>query len=182
MRDASAVVCGAGIAGIAAAWHLSQRPGMDRVVVVDPEPPLSVTSDKSTECYRNWWPGPGTAMVDLVSRSISLLESLARESDNRFNMNRRGYAFATARTEQVAVYRDAAAAAVERGIGPLREHAAGSPASFGPGSTYRPGEALAFDADIDGCDLLTDPDLIRQHFRACHPIPSGCCTCGDVAG
>ena len=57
-----AVVCGAGIAGIAAAYALADS-GLKRVLIVDPGAPLSLTSDKSTECYRNWWPGPGDAMV-----------------------------------------------------------------------------------------------------------------------
>ena len=35
-------------------------------------------------------------MVALMNRSIDLLEELARESDNVFRMNRRGYLFATA--------------------------------------------------------------------------------------
>src|SRR3972149_3636864 len=54
-----AVVCGAGIAGISAAYHLCVTQGLGKVLLVDERPPLSLTSDKSTECYRNWWPGPG---------------------------------------------------------------------------------------------------------------------------
>ena len=64
-----AVVCGAGIAGIASAYALANA-GLQRVLIVDPGAPLSLTSDKSTECYRNWWPGPGDAMVSLMNRSI----------------------------------------------------------------------------------------------------------------
>src|SRR2546429_2973204 len=92
---AEVVICGAGIAGIAAAYHLAVRRGLTDVVIVDERPPLSLTSDKSTECYRNWWPGPGDDMVALMNRSIDLLEELARESGNVFRMNRRGYLFAT---------------------------------------------------------------------------------------
>src|SRR4051812_30170635 len=58
-RSADVVVGGAGIAGIAAAYPLAVRGGLTNVVIVDERPPLSLTSDKSTECYRNWWPGPG---------------------------------------------------------------------------------------------------------------------------
>ena len=94
--NAEIVICGAGIAGIAAAYHLSVQRGVRDVVIVDELPPLSLTSDKSTECYRNWWPGPGDAMVAMTNRSIDILERLARESDNRFHLNRRGYLFATA--------------------------------------------------------------------------------------
>jgi glycine/D-amino acid oxidase-like deaminating enzyme len=95
-NTAEVIICGAGIAGIAAAYHLAVRRGVRGVVLVDERPPLSLTSDKSTECYRNWWPGPGTDMVALMNRSIDLLEELARESGNAFRMNRRGYLFATA--------------------------------------------------------------------------------------
>jgi len=52
-RTAEVVICGAGIAGIAAAYHLAVRRGVADVVLVDERPPLSLTSDKSTECYRN---------------------------------------------------------------------------------------------------------------------------------
>ena len=67
---AEVVICGAGIAGIAAAYHLAVRRGVRGVVLVDEGAPLSLTSDKSTECYRNWWPGPGDDMVALMNRSI----------------------------------------------------------------------------------------------------------------
>src|SRR5207247_1696537 len=74
------------------------------VVLGDEGWPLSLTSDKSMECYRNWWPGPGDDMVALMNRSIDLLEELARESDNLFRLNRRGYLFATADPGQVPVF------------------------------------------------------------------------------
>src|SRR6059036_2402402 len=82
-RTTEVVVCGAGIAGIATAYHLT-RQGVGDVVLVDERPPLSLTSDKSTECYRNLWPGPGDDMVAVMNRSIDLLEELARESGNVF--------------------------------------------------------------------------------------------------
>ena len=56
-RTAEIVICGAGIAGVAAAYHLAVRRGVSDIVLVDERPPLSLTSDKSAECYRNWWPG-----------------------------------------------------------------------------------------------------------------------------
>ena len=58
---AEVVICGAGIAGIAAAYHLAVKQGVRNVVLVDERPPMSLTSDKSTEAYRNWWPGPDDA-------------------------------------------------------------------------------------------------------------------------
>src|SRR5262245_31045479 len=90
------VICGAGIAGVAAAYQLAVTHGHANVVIVEAGSPLSLTSDKSTEAYRNWWPGPDRAMTAFMNRSIDLLEEIARATDNRINMNRRGYLFATA--------------------------------------------------------------------------------------
>ena len=156
-RAAEVVICGAGIAGVAAAYHLAVRRGLTDVVLVDERPPLSLTSDKSAECYRNWWPGPGDAMVAAMNRSIDLLEELARESGNVFRMNRRGYLFATADAERVAQFVRAAEAAAALGAGPVRRH-------DGPGSDYRPAPAEGFDGQPTGCDVITDRSLIRRHF------------------
>ena len=90
-RTADVVVVGAGIAGVSAAYHLSVRHGVEQVVVVDPLPPLTLTSDKSTECYRNWW--PNSPMVGLMNRSIDLFEELAEETD--YGLNQNGYLFVT---------------------------------------------------------------------------------------
>src|SRR6187401_2828461 len=95
MTTADVVICGAGIGGISAAYHLAVRCGVRDVVLVDDQPPLSVTSDKSTECYRNWWPGPGDTMVRFMGRSIDLLEELSEASGDRFAMNRNGYVYLT---------------------------------------------------------------------------------------
>jgi len=48
------VICGAGIAGVSAAYFLSMRNGVKNVLLIDENPPLSLTSNHSTECYRNW--------------------------------------------------------------------------------------------------------------------------------
>jgi sarcosine oxidase subunit beta len=91
---ADVVIVGAGIAGVSAAYHLAVGHGVKDVVVVDPRPPLTLTSDKSTECYRNWW--PDKPMVDLMNRSIDIFEQLSAEVD--FGFNRNGYLFVTADT------------------------------------------------------------------------------------
>src|SRR5512139_2083676 len=119
---ADIVICGAGIAGIAAAYHLAVRRGIRDILLVDERPPLSLTSDKSTECYRNWWPGPGDAMLRLMNRSIDLLEDLALESGNYFNLNRRGYVFLTADPKRADEYEHIARSVCELGAGPLRVH------------------------------------------------------------
>ena len=156
-RTAEVVICGAGIAGVAAAYHLAVRRGITDVVLVDERPPLSLTSDKSTECYRNWWPGPGDAMVAVMNRSIDLLEELARESGNVFRLNRRGYLFATADPARVGRLVEAAHEAAARGAGPARVHAR-------TGSDYRPAAADGFETQPTGTDVLTEPALIRRYF------------------
>ena len=89
MKHADVVICGAGIAGISTAYYLTVKQGIKDVVLVDYRPPLTLTSDKSTECYRNWWPDP--SMVSFMDRSIDLLENLSDASGNAFNLGRRGY-------------------------------------------------------------------------------------------
>ena len=155
--SAEVVICGAGIAGVAAAYHLAVRRGIRDIVLVDERPPLTLTSDKSAECYRNWWPGPGDDMVALMDRSIDLLEELAAESENIFRMNRRGYLFATAEATRVASFIGAAQEAAELGAGPVRRHTTAS-------SDYRPSAAEGFDPALRGTDLITEPSLIRRHY------------------
>jgi sarcosine oxidase, subunit beta len=154
--SADIVICGAGIAGVAAAWALAER-GVE-VLLVDERPPLSLTSDKSTECYRNFWPGPGDAMVRLMNHSIDLLERLADESGNLFGMNRRGYLYATLDPARVPLLRAAAEEACGLGAGPLRVHRAGE------ASAYLPAPAHGYRNQPDGADLLLDRELIRRHF------------------
>jgi glycine/D-amino acid oxidase-like deaminating enzyme len=119
-ETAEILIAGAGIAGVAVAWALAERGA--EVVLVDERPPLTLTSDKSTECYRNFWPGPGDAMVRLMNRSIDILERLADESGNIFGMNRRGYLYATAEPGRVPLLRAAAQEACALGAGTLRIH------------------------------------------------------------
>src|SRR6185436_8910520 len=117
------VICGAGIAGVAAAYYLAVEYGHDDVVLIEAGHPLSLTSDKSTEAYRNWWPGPDQAMTAFMNRSIDLIEALARATDNRIAMNRRGYLFATAEPSTAAGLEALALTAERLGSGPLRVHA-----------------------------------------------------------
>jgi glycine/D-amino acid oxidase-like deaminating enzyme len=119
---AEVVVCGAGIAGVSAAYHLAVARGISGVVLIDERPPLTLTSDKSTECYRNWWPGPGDAMVRLMERSIDLLDELAAASGNFFALNRSGYAYLTADPAGAAALLAAAEETSALGAGPLRIH------------------------------------------------------------
>jgi len=153
------VICGAGIAGISAAYHLAIKHGIENVVLVDERAPLSLTSDKSTECYRNMWPGPGDAMVSLMNRSIDIMENLAHESSNIFNLNRRGYLYATADPNRIPYFKRFAKEANELGVGPVRYHTdqPNDPA-------YTPAPAIGFEDQPAGIDLILDQKRIRHAF------------------
>src|SRR5690242_20872862 len=98
-ESADVVVVGAGIAGAALTYHLAVKRGVSRVVLVDEREPLTLTSDKGTQAYRNWWPGPDSTMLRYMTRSIDILEEIAEESANAYRLNRRGYVFVTADDE-----------------------------------------------------------------------------------
>ncbi len=158
-KTADVVVCGAGIAGISTAWQLAVKHGIRKVVLVDERPPMTLTSDKSTEAYRNWWPGPDDAMVRLMNRSIDLLEEMAVASENRFLMNRRGYLYATADPLKVEAMRAGAELAQGYGAGELRIHS-GVPND----PDYLPAPAEGWQEQPDGADLIINETLIRAVF------------------
>ena len=158
---ANVVICGAGIAGVSAAYHLAVKKGVKEVVLVDEHPPLTLTSDKSTEAYRNWWPGPGTTMVDFMNRSIDLLEELACESDNYFHLNRRGYVFLTTDPDHVPTMERSAVEISQLGAGQLRYHYGRS-----DDPPYPPFIARGFDPQLTGADVVLDAALIGKH----HPF------------
>ena len=154
MKHYDAVICGAGITGVAAAYYLNKA-GIRDILLVDERPPLSFTSDRSTECYRNWWPDP--EMLALINRSIDLMETLAEESGNVFRMNRRGYLYVTADESKIADMRSASDLISSLGAGQLRVHTSEA-------SDYQPSHPEGFHNSPDGADLLVGNDLIRKHF------------------
>ncbi len=161
---AEVVICGAGISGIAAAYHLSVTHGIKNVVLVDERPPLTLTSDKSSEAYRNWWPGPGDAMVRLMNRSIDWLERWAQESNNRFLLNRRGYVYLTADPGRVDEFKRAAEESAALGAGEVRYHVDRSHAA-----AYVPIHAHGFTGQPVGVDLVLDRSLIAERFPYVNP-------------
>lgn len=163
-EKADVVICGAGIAGVSAAWHLSRAAPWWRIFLVDERPPLSLTSDKSTEGYRDWWPGPDDAMIRLMSRSIDLLEEIALRSGCRLRLNRRGYLFVSGNTSRLEEFTRLAASTAALGAGPLRIHrgAPGDP-------PYLLSDAPEWQSAPSGADLLLDPGLIRHHFPFLSP-------------
>lgn len=144
-RKADVVIIGAGIAGVSTAYQLAVTHGVGKVVLVDPRPPLTLTSDKSTECYRNWW--PNKPMVGLMNRSIDMFERLADITDNIFGLSRRGYLFVTAEESQLDEMLDQAALTSRFGGGDVRVHSNSDEYVDHP----------------DGVDVL-GPAELRQHF------------------
>jgi len=157
MASVEAVICGAGIGGVAAAWELAVARGVRDVLVVDPLPPLSLTSDKSTECYRNWW--PSAAMVALMNRSVERLDAWAAASGDRFALNRNGYLYLTADPARARALLREGEIASAHGAGPLRIHRGV------PGETpWREPRWDRLDAGADGADYLATPELVRGRW------------------
>lgn len=156
---ANIVICGAGIAGVSAAYSLAVQHGVRDILLVDERPPLSLTSDKSTEAYRNWWPGPDDAMLQLMNRSIDLLEELDDAGEHRLRLNRRGYLYVTGNPSYVRTLVQSAKVAEQMGAGPLRVHtgAAGE-------APYLPANPEHWHDQPTGADLFLDPALIRRYF------------------
>jgi sarcosine oxidase, subunit beta len=154
---AQVVICGAGIAGIATAYFLAVKSNVQNVVLLERDTPLAMTSDKSTECYRNWWGGIDNAMVGLMNRSIDWLEVIANETNNQIHLNRRGYVYATSDSNQIPKMREAAEIAERNGAGILRIHDSSS-------SNYTPSSPHGFTDGLDGTDLILEPEMIRKHF------------------
>ncbi|MCB0110405.1 MAG: FAD-binding oxidoreductase, partial [Caldilineaceae bacterium] len=149
------LIAGAGIAGIATAYYLTKQHGITNITVVDPHAPLSQTTAKSGENYRNWWPFPPLAAF--TNRSIDLLETLAAATNNRFQMQRRGYLYVSTQPE------------VEAFVGQIRQ-------SYGwaadqirthhgyANSSYDPQLTDGYLGRPNGIDILTDRRLIRRWF------------------
>ena len=153
-QKADIVVCGAGILGVSAANYLGKA-GFKDILLIDERSPLSLTSDRSTECYRNWWPDP--EMLALMNRSIDLLEGLADESGNSFHMNRRGYLYVTADERKITDLQGAARVTSALGGGPLRIHSSQA-------STYQPAKLEGYSHVPNGADLLLGNEIIRKYF------------------
>jgi len=154
---AGAVVCGAGIGGLSAAWHLARRRALEHLVIVDERPPLTLTSDKSTECYRNWW--PDRPMIELTNRTAELLDELAAATGDAIALNRNGYLYLTATAAGAEAMARTARETAAAGAGELRVHrgAPDDPAWVAP-RWNRP------EAGVGGADLFLDAAKLRRCF------------------
>ncbi len=128
---------------------------MRNVVLIDEREPLTLTSDKGTQGYRNWWPGPDATMTQFVSRSIDLLEEMGDATNNLFRLNRRGYLFVTSDEVGVTRLRNTAREVSAFGMGDLREHT--------DTGAYRAAPAEGYRDQPTGADLLLG-DAARAAF------------------
>jgi len=133
--------------------HLARRGAL--VTLVDPRPPLTATSQYSTECYRDFFTDP--ALVPFMSRSVDILEELAGE-ENEIRLNRRGYAFLAASTDGAEAFERFAEAASSFGAGEVRRHRGGLEGYVrSPPSGFR-------QPRLSGFDLVYGSELIRAIF------------------
>jgi glycine/D-amino acid oxidase-like deaminating enzyme len=86
------VICGAGIAGIATAYYILKYNKDAEVIIIDINQPLSFTTSKSGENFREYW--PQKCMQQFISHSIDLMEELREQfGEGSFNMEYSGYNF-----------------------------------------------------------------------------------------
>lgn len=161
VHSAKVAIVGAGMSGIAAAYYLSKDHGINDVVLIDAGQPMASTSAQSGENYRNWW--PHEAMVAFIDRSIDLMEEIARATNNRINLTRRGYVLAT-RNRDI----DQLQLELQTGLGAdanelLRFH------SRAASATYQPPHKPDWDTAPTGVDILQNRSLIREVFPSYDP-------------
>lgn len=145
------VIIGTGIAGISTAYYLATQHNITNILLVDKRPPMTYTSDKSGSNYRNWWSHP--AMMQLANHSISLMDDLAKQTHNIFNMNRRGYAYFSRDKDILPSLKHYN----NPDMGDIRVHESTQ-------NTYQPNENLS----LIGADVLIGNNLIKQ----CAPFVS----------
>jgi glycine/D-amino acid oxidase-like deaminating enzyme len=91
MKNNHVAICGAGIAGVAVAYHLAVKHKLSNIVLIDRQQPLSYTTSKSGENFRDYW--PQSCMASFSVRSIQLMKELASQHDDVFDMRFSGYDF-----------------------------------------------------------------------------------------
>ena len=155
-RTTDTLVIGAGIVGISTAYYLKlAAPGL-AVTLVDMGEPMALTSAHSGENYRNWWPHP--VMERFTNHSIDLIEEIARETDNRVNMSRRGYVLATREANIDDLLAELLTGYADDPKNTIRVHDAGASGS------YEPPLEDDWKTAPSGVDVLRNDTLIKQTF------------------
>jgi len=155
-RHVDIAVIGAGIVGLACAYYLALSRRTPKVAVIDPLPPMSLTSAASGENYRNWWPHP--VMTAFTDFSTDLMEVISNESDNRLHMTRRGYALATRQANPDDLLRQLHEGYGSEGAGKIRTHRKGST------SSYQRALSADWQSAPDGVDVIQDRDILERCF------------------
>ncbi|MGD8466161.1 MAG: FAD-dependent oxidoreductase [Anaerolineae bacterium] len=160
--SADVVICGAGMTGICTAYFLTKM-GIRDILLVDRRSPLTLTSDKSAETYCNWW--PDETMFRFAQRSLEIMEELARQTGNAFNLNRRGECYIATSLQKATEFQHMAQQFAHLGLGPVRVHHGDN----GDRRPYVPSAATGFTGVPAGSDLLLDQGSIREHFPYVSP-------------
>ncbi|KZK84520.1 D-amino acid dehydrogenase small subunit [Pseudovibrio sp. Ad13] len=155
-HSAEVAIIGAGIAGIATAYYLAEHHNITNMLLIEQGQPMAFTSAQSGENYRNWWPHP--SMVDFTNHSIDLMEKIARDSNNRLHMNRRGYALATRRTQVDDLVEQVRYGYDNKHDDLIRFHGSSDSVS------YKFAEKPDWESAPDGVDVMQNQDLIRRAF------------------
>jgi glycine/D-amino acid oxidase-like deaminating enzyme len=154
-NDVEILVIGAGIAGLATAYYLAVEHKRSRLLIVDEGQPMALTSAQSGENYRNWWPHP--TMAAFTDHSTDLMEEIARRTDNRFHMTRRGYLLVTRDEKPDELLRQLYAGYGASASKLIRLHE-------GASQNYSPPLSADWQAAPDGVDVLMGRDLIQQYY------------------
>ena len=147
-------IVGAGIAGIATAYYLSQKFGFRSISLIDHRPAMSYTSAQSGDNYRNWWPHP--TMTEFTNRSIDLMQDIAQATDNRIMMMRRGYVLATRRHQIDELISD-----LERGY---QDSSLIRIQESDNAQSYIESLGESYSSNTVGVDILKNKELIAENF------------------
>lgn len=161
LSDANIAIVGAGIIGISTAYYLARKHCARNIVLIDQGQPMAFTSAQSGENYRNWWPHP--MMATFTDRSIDLMEDIARESNNRIAMTRRGYILCTRNTQVQSLIDEIHLSRAADKPDAVRCHTHASSTHYHPPTSPR------WEGAPTGFDVLQNQDLIRSVFPSLEP-------------
>lgn len=160
-QNVEIAIVGAGIAGIATAYYLCKKYQQRSVVLIDHRDPMSYTSAQSGDNYRNWW--PSKVMTDFSDHSISLMQSLAQESNNALQMQQKGYALATREsdiTDLISTLESNFSGHQTPTDALVRVHTQSAATSYLEPYNSDPMSSIA------GVDVLSHPEIIKATFPA----------------